>query len=68
MASTGSPTAIESESPNVTAGSPDFAILSTAMSDSGSVPTSLAGAVLASLNVIVAFPSMPSITWSLVIT
>ena len=36
MASTGSPTAILSESPNCTGGSPDFATLITAMSDSAS--------------------------------
>src|SRR5215218_9145249 len=68
-ASTGSPTAISSELPNFTAGSPDFCTLMTAMSDSGSRPTSFAAAVEPSLNdTDIASPLLPSTTWSLVIT
>src|SRR4051812_22731454 len=67
-ASTGSPTAIESELPKVTGMRPPLATLITAMSDSGSRPTTLARAVEPSLNETVIVLSAPSTTWSLVIT
>ena len=67
-ASTGSPTAIWSELPNCTGGRSGFATLITAMSDSGSRPTSLADAVEPSLNATDRVSSAVSTTWSLVIT
>src|SRR5437762_317907 len=67
-ASTGSPTTTWSELPNCTGGRPLLSSLSTAMSDSGSVPTNWAAALLASLNTTVAVPLSPLITWSLVTT
>src|SRR4051812_4086681 len=68
IASTGSPTAISSESPNCTGFNCVFATLITATSDSASCPTITAEAVDPSLNETLAGPLEPSTTWSLVIT
>ena len=67
-ASTGSPTAIASESPSSTGCRPVLSTLITAMSDSGSLPTTSALAVLPSLNITDALPEVSPTTWSLVIT
>jgi len=62
MANTGSPTASASESPNATGRSPSFMTLITAMSDSGSWPTMVAGLELPSLKTTEACPVAPATT------
>ena len=67
-ASTGSPTATASELPNSTGVSPVRDTLSTAMSDSGSRPTTRALTLCPSSKVTVVLPAPSVSTWSLVIT
>jgi hypothetical protein len=69
IASTGSPTCTASESPNcIGTRLAGWSILSTATSDSGTVPTIRAAVEVASLKVTVAPWAEPATTWSFVMT